>query len=82
MARAEVFAKIRDVLSDLADKPDLQITEATTAQDVDEWDSVNHVKLIIAIETDYKVRFTPDEISNLNNVGDLVDLTEKKLGNR
>lgn len=82
MTRAELLTKIRDMLADIVDEPDLTITESTVAEDVAEWDSVNHVKLIIALEADLKVRFEPDEISSPQDVGGLIDLIEQKIAGR
>jgi len=82
MTRAELLTKIRDMLADIVDEPDLKITESTVAEDVAEWDSVNHVKLIIALEADLKVRFEPDEISSPQDVGGLIDLIEQKIAGR
>jgi acyl carrier protein len=82
MTRAELLTKIRDMLADIVDEPDLTITESTVAEDVAEWDSVNHVKLIIALEADVKVRFEPDEISSPQDVGGLIDLIEQKIAGR
>jgi acyl carrier protein len=79
MNRAEILERIRDNLSVIVDDPALKISEATTTDDVEEWDSVNHVKLIVALENELNIRFEPDEITSLENVGGLVDLIEQKL---
>lgn len=55
-------------------QPNLTVERSTTASDVKGWDSLNHVALIIAIETFYKIRFKASEIAKLQNVGELVDL--------
>jgi acyl carrier protein len=79
MTRQELLEKITAALSDIVDDPALKLTEETTAEDVADWDSVNHVKLIIALEGELKIRFEPDEISGLENVGGMIDLIQKKL---
>ncbi len=56
----------------------LTISRATTAQDVEAWDSVQNVTLMLEVETEFKVRFSTSEMAYLKNVGDLVDLIEKK----
>jgi acyl carrier protein len=60
------------------DDPGLQITRATTADDIAAWDSLTHIDLIVTIEKRFKVRFTTGEITGLKNVGDLIDLIAKK----
>ena len=79
MTRSEILKRIRDNLAIAVDDPALQISEATTSDDVEEWDSVNHMKLIIALENELGIRFEPDEITSLADVKGLVDLIEQKL---
>ena len=79
MTRSEILKRIRDNLAIAVDDPALQISEATTSDDVEEWDSVNHMKLIIALESELGIRFEPDEITALSDVKGLVDLIEQKL---
>ena len=54
------------------------ITSKTKAEDVDGWDSLTHIRLVVSIEKNLKIRFTASEISSLENVGDLISLIEKK----
>jgi len=61
------------------DDPNLQLTPATTANDVPGWDSVMHINLIVAAEKEFGVRFTTAEVMSLRNVGDLTNLIAKKL---
>lgn len=79
MTRGEILAKIRDVLSDVVDDPSLKLSESMTADDVPDWDSINHVKLLIGLESDLGFRFETQEVSGLKNVGELVDVVQKKL---
>jgi acyl carrier protein len=79
MDRSNILQIIRDNLAIVVDDPTLQISEATTSEDVEEWDSVNHMKLIIALENELHIRFEPDEITSLSDVKGLVDLIEQKL---
>jgi len=78
-SRSEILTTIRDVLADVVDDPSLQISESTTADDVPEWDSINHVKLLIGLESDLGFRFETQEVSGLKNVGELIDVVQKKL---
>lgn len=61
------------------DNPNLQLTSATTANDVEGWDSVMHINLIVATEKEFGVRFTTSEVMSLTNVGDLASLIARKL---
>ena len=73
MSREEVLKKVNEVLKDVLDKSDLVITDATTANDVDEWDSLNHINIISSIEDEFGVSFDMSEVVNFKNVGDMVD---------
>jgi len=58
----------------------LVITPATTAEDIEEWDSLSHIRLIVALERRLKIRFKNSELEGLMNVGDLVSVIDQKLG--
>ena len=75
----EIKSRLESVFRDLFDNPRLTLTRETTAADVEDWDSLNHVNLIVAIEKVFKIRFTTAEVSGLENVGELMDLIAKKL---
>jgi len=59
-------------VSEVFEDPELEISPAMTARDVANWDSFNHINLVIAIETEFNVRFKTKEIKDMANVGDLV----------
>jgi acyl carrier protein len=71
--------KLTDVFRTIFNLPDLVLRDDLTAPDVPGWDSFNHVNLVIAIETEFGVRFSTDEVAALQNVGDLKRLLEQKL---
>jgi len=80
MSEADVLNKLNEIFRDLFDLPDLQLNEAMSADDIDEWDSVNHVMLVVEIERQFKVKFHTAEVEEMKNVGDLVKLIVAKLG--
>ena len=71
--------KLADVFRTIFNIPDLELRDDLTARDVPGWDSFNHVNLVIAIEMEFGVTFTTDEISALQNVGDMKRLLHRKL---
>jgi acyl carrier protein len=79
MTRSEILGSIRDILAELVDQDTLQLSEQTTADEVAEWDSINHVKLLIALESELSIRFETDEVGGLKSVGGLIDLIQRKL---
>ena len=75
---SDVLSRITNVFREVFGDPSLNLTPSTTAQDVPGWDSLMHINLIVAIEKEFKTRFTTREITALRNVGDLIDLVNRK----
>ncbi len=73
MERGEILKKVNDVFIDVLDNDTIVLTDETTADDVEEWDSLNHIQLVVAIERQFKIRFTSREIQSWNNVGEMLD---------
>jgi acyl carrier protein len=78
MDRQHILNEIQTVMQDLFDDFDGTITEATTAENVEQWDSLANVQLMVRLEQKLKLRFTAAEIAGLANVGELVSLINKK----
>jgi len=79
MTREEIFIGVRDIFRDIFDEDDLVIEDATTSDDIEEWDSLNHINLVSAIEKEFSIRFALGELSTLKDVGAMVDLMVEKL---
>ena len=79
MEKTEILAKLQEIYRDVLDNEDIVLTNETTADDIEEWDSLTHVQLVVAIEKDFKIKFTSKEILSWQNVGDLVDCVANKL---
>ena len=75
-----ILQRVGEIMSDTFDLDDLKVTRETTADDVEEWDSLTHVRLIVAIERAFKIKFSNAEIERLRNVGELVDAVASKTG--
>lgn len=78
MNREELLGKVSEILGEIVDDENLKLTEETVADDVADWDSTNHVRLMIAIESAFGIRFESSEIASPENVGALLDLIEAK----
>ena len=79
MERHAILTEVGGIIrSELDDQP-LEITEHTVIDGIDGWDSVAHVRIIVAIEARFSVRFEPDEYMDFQNVGEVVDCLSKKL---
>lgn len=80
MEREEVFSKLNEIFEDVLDLDETpQLTESTSANDIEEWDSLSHIQLIVAIEKAFKLKFTSQEILKWNNVGEMVDTISSRL---
>lgn len=80
MQTQDVYEQLTGIFRDLFDDDALVLTPELTAADVPEWDSFNHINLIVAVEARFKIKFQTAELEGLHSVGGLVDLIEKKLG--
>jgi acyl carrier protein len=79
MDQAEVYSGLQDIFRDIFDDDEITLTAATSAADIPEWDSFNHVNIIVASEMRFGVKFRAAELDELKNVGDFVGLLQKKL---
>lgn len=79
MEQAEIYSKLTDIFRDIFDEEGLVLRPEMTAADVEEWDSFNHINLIVATEARFGVKFQTAEVESLKNVGHFVDLIQKKL---
>jgi len=75
-----ILQRVGEIMSDTFDLDDLKVTRETAAADIEEWDSLSHVRLIVAIERAFKIKFSNAEIERLRNVGELVDAIASKTG--
>lgn len=81
MLRQEIHSNLTTVFKDVFDDDDFTVTEELHAEDVEEWDSLSQIRIIVAVEKLFGVRFAQEEIERLNNVGDFMDLiAAKKTG--
>ena len=75
----DIYAQLTIVFHDLFDDDTLVLTPELTAADVPEWDSFNHINLIVAVEQRFKIKFQTAELEALHTVGHLADLIQTKL---
>jgi acyl carrier protein len=78
MDAADIYAKLTTVFEDVFDDDAITLTSGLSARDVDGWDSLTHIRLIVTVEKAFKVKFSTPEIGKLENVGDLVALIKSR----
>ena len=79
MEKTEILARINHIAADLFNSPQLILKTDTVASDVDGWDSLTHIALLMEVEKTFKVRFKSSEVSSFSDVGQLVDKVQTRL---
>lgn len=79
MNKNEILNELNTICKLVFDNDSIEVFETTTAVDVDEWDSLTHIQLIVAIEKKFKIKFNSIEIGNFKNVGDLCQAIHDKI---
>ena len=74
-----LLEEVQEIFRDVIGDDELVITRESNASTVEDWDSLTHTNLVTAIEKRYKIRFALGELQELKNVGDMLDLIQKKL---
>lgn len=74
MIHDTILIKIQDIFRDIFNDNTIVITDDTSADDIDEWDSFNHINLVAAIEVSFNIKFALGELQELENVGDMIRL--------
>jgi acyl carrier protein len=78
MQREEIYAQLNDLFRELFSDDNIVLRPDMTAEDIDGWDSFNHLSIIVAVETRFGIKMKTSEIDKLMNVGDLVAAIESK----
>ncbi len=80
MEREDIFNKLNEIFEDVLDLDETpNLTDETSADDIEEWNSLSHILLIVAIEKAFKLKFTSSEILKWKNVGEMVDTMLTKI---
>lgn len=74
MEREEIYERLNAVFRDVFDDEDITVGDATTAADVDGWDSLEHINLVAAVEEEFGIKFTMGEVVTMKNVGEMVNI--------
>ena len=78
MNKKNIKVKLQSVFVDVFDDEDLRISNSTNSDDIEEWDSLNHISLVLSIEKCFNIRFMTGEVQSLKDVGEMIELLEKK----
>ena len=78
MTREEIFEGLNEVFKDVFDDDEIVVTENTTSDDIEDWDSLEHINLIVATEKKFGVKFTMSEVTGMKNVGEMADIIAQR----
>jgi acyl carrier protein len=79
MEISAILKQVNAIFIDVLDEDCIILTNETTAEDIEEWDSLTHVQLIVAIEKHFKIRFISSEIRNWKNVGEMCGAIKSRI---
>jgi acyl carrier protein len=79
MTRETILEKLQEIFVDVLDNEDITLSFKTTADDIEDWDSLSHINLVVSIEKEYGMKFALGELQDLKNVGDMCSLVLSKL---
>ena len=80
MNRAKIFETVISVFEDVLETKNIKLKESYNADDVDGWDSLTHIMLIVETEKKFELKFLSNEIVSWKNIGEMIDCIEQKLG--
>ena len=74
----EIIPRLNEVFRDVFGDPSISVTSATTSADIDDWDSIEHINLIGAVESEFGMRFKMREVSGMKNVGEMISIIQER----
>jgi acyl carrier protein len=78
MDKNQILEEVQEIFREVLDNEEIVLASETTADDIEEWDSLTHIQLIVAIEKHFKIKFTSKEILSWQNVGEMIDCIAAK----
>ena len=75
----DIYKRVNKVFQDVFDDESISVTAHTTSEDIEDWDSLEHINLIVAIENEFGIKFGMNEVTSMKNVGEMVTLINDKI---
>lgn len=79
MTKEQVYNQLNTVFQDVFDDESIVVNPETTADDIEDWDSLEHINLVIAVEKSFGIKFTVGEVTGMKNVGAMVDIIMDRI---
>lgn len=80
MTREALYERLNAVFQDVFDDEDITVNDTTTSADIEDWDSLEHINLVSAVEKEFGVKFTMGQVVTMKNVGEMVDIILAAIG--
>lgn len=78
MNREQVYERLNEVFRDVFDDDTIRVSGETTADDIEDWDSLEHINLIVAVEKKFNIKFNMGEVNRFKNVGEMADVIAER----
>lgn len=79
MDREEIYERLNGVFQDVFDDDTITVNDDTTADDIEDWDSLEHINLVAAVESEFGIKFSMGQVMTMKNVGEMVDIILQKI---
>lgn len=80
MDRKKVLEKLNEIFRENFDDEEISLSDSTSSKDIDEWNSLEQINLVVAIQDEFHVKFNIDEVNAMTNVGEMADFIMQKIG--
>ena len=74
MTKEEIYNALDEVFQEVFDDDEIHVNKFTTADDIEDWDSLEHINLVVAVENKFGIKFNMNEVTTMKNVGEMVDI--------
>ncbi len=79
MEKEEIYERLNNVFRDIFDDETIVVTAETTSKDIEDWDSLEHINLVVAVEQEFGIKFNMNEVTTMKNVGEMVDIIISRI---
>lgn len=79
MSEEQIYERLNKVFQDVFDDETIEVDDLTTADDIDDWDSLEHINLIAAVEKEFGIKFKMGEVSTMKDVGEMVEIISSRV---
>jgi acyl carrier protein len=79
MNRKDIFNELNEVFQDVFEDKSITVNEETSSKDIEDWDSLEHINLVVSVEKKFDMKFSMEEVTNMKNVGAMVDIILERV---